>query len=663
MFTYDEKRFFDPAHVESTCSPERRQSMPEKVEMTSRVLRDTLDRLLMFEKTLKDKYDDLAAIMTQDNVTFKELMQDAYSDFVSSARTEINLFETNTNAIVTLFKEAINTRLTDFNENYSQAFADYQTAIAENMSNFEEAIREEFEAYKNDVNTIIETHVARFDAQDAKIDDAVAYMKTNLGASIANLLNEMQENGELAEVIGDEVAVVLSDVYVESYSSVAEAVAALSENSVLHFASNKVYDIGDIEISVPNVKICGDATVTGTITLKADNIEITSMRFEGTNSGIVLHTSRNVKIHCCTFVDCDKAIYRYPVIASNTSTTDLLKHKVAMVSMFSNFFENVNYCFYVDYDESTTTDAVPVADRWVRTSDCHFTQNYINPYRVKAVYLKGIDGFICSGNVFFSITKDTTNENHIHIEKCADQVIISNNNFFESGLESVKIGNVKTCNINGNNFVWCGERIATNALYISGDDALVNVTGNIFNRPSETGIYIDNLYGAGCLIDGNTFYCDENPMCIVGVDTRYAIRVNGYDGVTLGNNSVDNLDRIDRNGYVFDRRNGGLSVNALGFASTETKEICDLPAYHCGLYAIRCTYGSDVNGTGNSATYLALISTEAVSGITIIEKMGVTGTDSASWCNFEFTVESNKLYATALESVTGTFSFSVKKVS
>lgn len=206
MFTYNEKRFFNPAPVEPTCPPPREpHSFPEKVEITSRMLRDTLDRLLMFEHTMKEKYDDLFSIMTNDNVTFKKLMEDAYSDFVSSVRTEINLFETNTSSVVTLFKEAINARLTEFNENYSQAFADYQKELSEYLNTFEDTIREEFNLYKNDVNNIIAQHVARFDAQDAKIDDAVAYMKSNLNATLENLLHEMREDGSLSGVIDSEI--------------------------------------------------------------------------------------------------------------------------------------------------------------------------------------------------------------------------------------------------------------------------------------------------------------------------------------------------------------------------------------------------------------------------------------------------------------------------
>lgn len=277
MFTYDEKRFFNPAPVEPTCPPPcEPHSFPEKVEITSRMLRDTLDRLLMFERTMKEKYDDLFSIMTNDNVTFKKLMEDAYSDFVSSVRTEINLFETNTTSVVTLFKEAINARLAEFNENYSQAFADYQKELSEYLNTFEDTIREEFNLYKEDVNNIIAQHVARFDAQDAKIDDAVAYMKTNLNATLENLLHEMDENGSLIGVLDTTVCIsvkqygAVGDGVTDDTNAFKEAITAVGDSGTL-FVPNGTYLVSDAIPLVSNMVLAGAANAV--IVRAANNLE------------------------------------------------------------------------------------------------------------------------------------------------------------------------------------------------------------------------------------------------------------------------------------------------------------------------------------------------------------------------------------------------------
>ena len=274
MFTYDEKKHFSREPFDPCCPPPHpHHSIPEKVEITSRMLRDTLDRLLMFEKTMKDKYDDLFAIMTKDNVTFKDLMQDAYSDFVSNVRSEINLFETNTDGIVTIFKEAVNARLEEFNQNYSEAFATYKEEIAEWQDNFEESLRAEFSAYTVDVNSMVEAHVARFAAQDAKISDAVAYMKTNLNATLENLLNEMDENGSLIGVLDTTVCISVKqygaagDGVTDDTDAFKEAITAVGASGTL-FVPNGTYLVSDAIPLVSNMVLAGAANA---VIVRAEN--------------------------------------------------------------------------------------------------------------------------------------------------------------------------------------------------------------------------------------------------------------------------------------------------------------------------------------------------------------------------------------------------------
>lgn len=210
MFTFDEKKFFTPKPAEPTCPPMvHGQTFPEKVEYTSRMLRDTLERLQMFEKTMQDKYNDLMSIMTQDNVVFKELMQEAYTEFVSSVRSEINLFEVNTDSVVALFKQAINARLDEFNANHSEAFADYQGHINAMMENFEDDIRNAWQTVNAELTQRYEVFEAevneRMTAQDAKLSDAEMYMKTNMNASVENLLHDMQTDGTLVGIIDSSI--------------------------------------------------------------------------------------------------------------------------------------------------------------------------------------------------------------------------------------------------------------------------------------------------------------------------------------------------------------------------------------------------------------------------------------------------------------------------
>lgn len=237
MLTFDEKRFFAPKPEEPCCPPPHDpKSFPEKIELTSRMLRDALDRLNMFEHTMTEKYNDLMSIMTQDNVVFKDLMQDAYSDFVSTVRSEINLFETNTETVVTLFKEAINKRLSE----HSEAYEVYQKELETMIEDYEQGIRTEV------------------DAISAEAAEAVRYMKTNLNSSVENLLHEMEENGSLSGVID-------SDVFKTPmfYGAIGDGNAddttafndTLSATSVLLI--DRVYKVDEIVLPNKNVHIIG----------------------------------------------------------------------------------------------------------------------------------------------------------------------------------------------------------------------------------------------------------------------------------------------------------------------------------------------------------------------------------------------------------------------
>lgn len=244
MFTFDEKKFFAPKPETAPFCPPRCNpvTLPEKVEHTARELRDTLDRLMMFEKNITDKYEDLMAVMTQDNVTFKNLMQDAWSDFVSTVRSEINLFETNTDSVVALFKQAVNTRLSEHMELYEAYKAELETIVAE----YEQGIREEV------------------DGLSAKVDEGYHYMKTHINESLETLLREMDENDELIGVIDTSVCIsvkqygAVGDGITDDTQAFKEALTAVGASGTL-FVPNGTYLVSDTITLVSNMVLTGGA--------------------------------------------------------------------------------------------------------------------------------------------------------------------------------------------------------------------------------------------------------------------------------------------------------------------------------------------------------------------------------------------------------------------
>lgn len=103
--------------------------------------------------------------MTQDNVTFKDIMQKAYSDFVSAVRSEVNMFETNADVLITTYKESVNAELERFEKEYTQAHTELSADVAGAMAEMRKAINEDLDtllhemAENNEVIGIVETDI------------------------------------------------------------------------------------------------------------------------------------------------------------------------------------------------------------------------------------------------------------------------------------------------------------------------------------------------------------------------------------------------------------------------------------------------------------------------------------------------------------------------
>lgn len=87
--------------------------------------------------------------------------------------------------------------ITDYNnfvDSVNEHITAFENSASKNFETFTVSIRQEFQ----DFIDIIEI---KYLAQDKKIDDAIAYMKTNLAKTVAAIMAEMKENGELTETI------------------------------------------------------------------------------------------------------------------------------------------------------------------------------------------------------------------------------------------------------------------------------------------------------------------------------------------------------------------------------------------------------------------------------------------------------------------------------
>jgi len=235
--------------------PKPHYTLTEQVEQTARAMRETIDRVLKFEKRLDDKMTCLGKKLTADNVLFKNTFASSFSTFLADVKNEINVFEGTLNADFELFKEtvksdyttlsddcrnqiqenytnfqadlntyktelngtydsfrdAVESRLENYNATYEQSFNDYCTSINKKLVDMESKFNGDYNVFVNSINAQIEafktewvdTINARLDGQDSMINDAVLYLKTNLKTSVIEVIDGMKETGEITELFGE----------------------------------------------------------------------------------------------------------------------------------------------------------------------------------------------------------------------------------------------------------------------------------------------------------------------------------------------------------------------------------------------------------------------------------------------------------------------------
>ena len=270
MLNIDEKFLHQHLHKPMGTFPpsQPRYTLTEDMEHMVAYMRETIERLLRFEDKLQKDFTDVSSHLTNDNVIFKETMNNSFTTFLQSVKNEVNDFESNMEASISLFqkdietnysnlsedtaqqiaknlkdftdrttafeqgitnafneykaelnttyedfRQAVESRLDMYNSNYVKSFNDYCTSMNTKLSQMELSFNQMYATFTTEINNHVsefenawtKTVEERLDGQDSVIADAVLYMKTNFTASIQNLLDEMKANGEFADIIESEV--------------------------------------------------------------------------------------------------------------------------------------------------------------------------------------------------------------------------------------------------------------------------------------------------------------------------------------------------------------------------------------------------------------------------------------------------------------------------
>ncbi len=385
MFEFDETSLFECKHPHGDYPPEKpRFTFTEEVEHTAREMRMTISRLLTFEKRLQEKFDDMLKHITSDNVIFKDTFAESYRLFLESAKNEINTFESNVDASLTLFKETISsdyanlseecaTQISEYYQNFVDELTGYKTELNETYDNFRDAIEsrltqynatylESFQTYTAGINnkfsatekdlndsyarfvadvqrTVTEfkntwanTINTRLDGQDAIINDALLYMKTNFTDAVENFIQTMIDNGEFISIIESEVfsdfnkrLIGVEGAYVSPVMYGAKGDGATNDTNAMQTALNtgKVVDLLGKTYKVTSLRIqSGSGFRNGTIVLTGDgnilesagtsstnpvkNVTIQNVIFDGdgiASGGVYVRYGENIIIENCHFVD------------------------------------------------------------------------------------------------------------------------------------------------------------------------------------------------------------------------------------------------------------------------------------------------------------------------------------------------------------------------
>lgn len=249
---------------------------------------------------------------------------------------------------------------------------------------------------------------------------------------------------------------------------------------VISLPQGKEVNFTKVRITKP-VQIKG-GILNGTLEIDIDEYE-TNFTVDGVmmigDNPIVIKQLRDASIKNCFFKNNDKCITILPYKTSGQS--------VARLNIENNFFANNNYVIYGD----------SVLNNDISIADIHFINNVCKWSNVTHVELSTIDGIIISNNTFFS-DDITTKKHHILVKKWCNWSNIVNNNFFESGMESINICNPENLIISNNKFAWCGQLIRCGAIKIystnnSNKAIMGKINNNIISIPSQHGVELDNV--------------------------------------------------------------------------------------------------------------------------------------------------------------------------
>lgn len=514
MLNFDEKSIFCPPELDEVPKPlffgdirQGAHSLPERVDRTARELRETLERLQTFETWMKGKYEELTRNMTNDNVTFKKLMQNGWADFVATVRSEVNLFESNIQATLKLFEESTN---------------------------------------------------ADIEEQTTRIQAAELFMRENIAESLTTLLHEMDASGELAGVIEADVLISVKsrgakgDGGTDDTAAIQAALNSLPEGGTVYFP-NGIYMVSDDLIVPAKVTVKGDTSSivrrmpnalttynvfkvveAGNVTFDSLIIEGDREKHEGTagewGMGISFNAATDCVVRNCVISDCwGDGIYigSHGTVGSKNITVDGVR---------------------VDYARRNGISVINVDGLLVTDCDIRNTSGTAPQY-----------------GICFECNETNESVKNAHVSDC----IFSDNKYgigFSGGSNVYEV-TVDGCTFNGTNGVYiCATRVENlGGFILVRNSVFKSALGFVFDAKTPTGIpvFIDNCQFFCTNIPVRIGYAGMNVEATIGgisinnctfakwAESQYPIMIRSGDHASATYSDIYINSRILPNAHSF----------------------------------------------------------------------------------------------------------------
>lgn len=287
MFDMNDKKPFHHG-VGGLFPPEKPHfTLQEDMLHTITEMRQTIDRLLKFEQRVENEVHDLMSKLTSDNCLFKDTFANAHTLFTQEIKNEVNLFEQNVDNTVKLFtdnltseyeglgeqyqtqhvenlkqyeeklkkyvdeveaeydsfKESITSQIDSSNTMNADASAEFQRRITTELNTFTADMNQKYKNFTDYISASQESFQTtwtdvveeRLDAQDEKLANAEAFMRTNLEATVRTELGDMYDSGDFAEILEGEVFNTLE----ERLNNIEETTEPLAERIAANESNDK----------------------------------------------------------------------------------------------------------------------------------------------------------------------------------------------------------------------------------------------------------------------------------------------------------------------------------------------------------------------------------------------------------------------------------------